>query len=62
MARCWCLRRQRERSSTVCGAGGAAQISRMSRPADDRAALAGMVFVLETDIGWNQLPRDLLGV
>lgn len=32
------------------------------RPADDRAALAGIVFVLKTGIGWNQLPRDLLGV
>ena len=32
------------------------------RPVDDRAALAGIVFVLKTGIGWNQLPRDLLGV
>ena len=32
------------------------------RPADDRAALAGIVFVLKTGIGWNQLPQDLLGV
>ncbi|WP_188540688.1 IS5 family transposase, partial [Kocuria dechangensis] len=32
------------------------------RPADDRAALAGIVFVLKTGIGWNQLPRDLLSV
>ena len=32
------------------------------RPVDDRAALAGIVFVLKTGIGWNQLPRELLGV
>lgn len=32
------------------------------RPAEDRAALAGIVFVLKTGIGWNQLPRELLGV
>lgn len=32
------------------------------RPADDRAALAGIVFVLKTGISWNQLPRELLGM
>lgn len=32
------------------------------RLADDRTALTGIVFVLKTGIGWNQLPRDLLGV
>ncbi len=31
------------------------------RPIDDRAALAGIVFVLKTGIGWNQLPRQLFG-
>jgi transposase len=31
------------------------------KPVDDRAALAGIVFVLRTGITWNQLPRELLG-
>lgn len=31
------------------------------KPCDDRAALAGIVFVLKTGIGWNQLPRMLFG-
>src|SRR5215207_2544250 len=31
------------------------------RPADDRAALAGIVFVLKTGITWNQLPTSLVG-
>jgi transposase len=31
------------------------------RPIDDRAALAGIVFVLKTGIAWNQLPTALLG-
>jgi transposase len=31
------------------------------RPADDRAALAGIVFVLKTGIAWNQLPSGLVG-
>ncbi len=31
------------------------------RPCDDRAALAGIVFVLKTGIGGNQLPRMLFG-
>ena len=31
------------------------------KPCDDRAALAGIVFVLKTGIGWNQLPRQLFG-
>ena len=31
------------------------------RPIDDRAALAGIVFVLETGITWNQLPTSLVG-
>lgn len=31
------------------------------RPADDRAALAGIVFVLKTGIAWNQLPTGLVG-
>jgi transposase len=31
------------------------------RPIDDRAALAGIVFVLKTGINWNQLPTSLLG-
>ena len=29
--------------------------------ADDRAALAGVVFVLKTGIAWNQLPRGVCG-
>jgi len=28
------------------------------RPIDDRAALAGIVFVLKTEITWNQLPSN----
>ena len=28
------------------------------RPIDDRAALAGIVFVLKTGIAWNQLPTS----
>ena len=31
------------------------------RPIDDRAALAGIVFVLKTGIVWNQLPTALVG-
>jgi transposase len=31
------------------------------RPIDDRAALAGIVFVLKTGINWNQLPTVLVG-
>jgi transposase len=31
------------------------------RPIDDRAALAGIVFVLTTGITWNQLPAGLVG-
>ncbi len=31
------------------------------RPVDDRAALAGIVFVLKTGISWNQLPVGLVG-
>jgi transposase len=31
------------------------------RPIDDRAALAGIVFVLKTGITWNQLPAALVG-
>jgi transposase len=31
------------------------------RPIDDRAALAGIVFVLKTGITWNQLPTGLVG-
>jgi transposase len=31
------------------------------RPIDDRAALAGIVFVLKTGIAWNQLPASLVG-
>ena len=31
------------------------------RPVDDRAALAGIVFVLTTGIAWNQLPAGLVG-
>ena len=31
------------------------------RPIDDRAALAGIVFVLKTGITWNQLPTALVG-
>jgi transposase len=30
------------------------------RPIDDRTALAGIVFVLKTDITWNQLPTNLV--
>lgn len=30
-------------------------------PVDDRAALAGVVFVLKTGITWNQLPREVVG-
>ena len=31
------------------------------RPIDDRAALAGIVFVLKTGITWNELPTALVG-
>jgi transposase len=31
------------------------------RRIDDRAALAGIVFVLKTGINWNQLPTNLVG-
>ena len=31
------------------------------RPIDDRAALAGIIFVLKTGIAWNQLPTSLVG-
>lgn len=31
------------------------------RSIDDRAALAGVVFVLKTGITWNQLPTSLVG-
>src|SRR3954447_19522573 len=31
------------------------------RPIDDRAALAGIVFVLKTGIAWNQLPTSVVG-
>jgi transposase len=31
------------------------------RRIDDRAALAGIVFVLKTGITWNQLPTSLVG-
>ncbi|NEK60229.1 IS5 family transposase [Geodermatophilus sabuli] len=31
------------------------------RPVDDRAALAGIVFVLKTGIAWNQLPASVVG-
>ena len=31
------------------------------RPIDDRAALAGIVFVLKTGINWNQLPTSVVG-
>ena len=30
--------------------------------ADDRGALAGIVFVLKTGIAWNQLPHAVSGV
>lgn len=30
-------------------------------PVDDRAALAGIVFVLETGITWRELPRSVCG-
>jgi transposase len=30
-------------------------------PLDDRAALAGIVFVLKTGISWRQCPADLVG-
>ena len=30
-------------------------------PVEDRAALAGIVFVLKTGIAWNQLPASLVG-
>jgi transposase len=32
------------------------------RRADDRAALAGIVFVLRHGVGWRQVPKDSLGV
>ena len=32
------------------------------RRADDRAALAGIVFVLRYGVGWRQVPKDSLGV
>ena len=31
------------------------------RPIDDRAALAGIVFILKTEIACNQLPTALVG-
>jgi transposase len=31
------------------------------KPCDDRAVLAGIIFVLKTGIGWNQLPRRMFG-
>lgn len=31
-------------------------------PADDRAALAGLVFVLKTGLTWRELPREVAGV
>jgi transposase len=31
------------------------------RPVENRAALAGIVFVLKTGISWNQLPASLVG-
>jgi transposase len=31
------------------------------RPIGDRAALAGIVFVLKTGIAWNRLPAGLVG-
>jgi transposase len=31
------------------------------RPIGDRAALAGIIFVLKTGIAWNQLPTGLVG-
>jgi transposase len=31
------------------------------RPVDDRAALAGIMFVLKTGIAWNQVPAGLVG-
>src|SRR3954471_20309111 len=31
------------------------------RPVEDRAALAGIVFVLKTGITWNQLPTAVVG-
>jgi transposase len=31
------------------------------KPLNDRAVLAGIVFVLKTGIGWNQLPREVFG-
>ena len=31
------------------------------RPVGDRAALAGIMFVLKTGITWNQLPTSLVG-
>src|SRR4051794_5953164 len=37
-----------------------ARQGRMGRPrVPDRAALAGIVFVLKTGISWNDLPREL---
>lgn len=30
-------------------------------PVDDRAALAGIVFVLKTGISWRELPREVFG-
>jgi transposase len=30
-------------------------------PVDDRAALAGIVFVLKTGITWRELPREVAG-
>jgi transposase len=31
------------------------------RPVDDRAARAGIVFVLKTRTAWNELPAGLVG-
>jgi hypothetical protein len=46
--------RRRSRAATAIPAAG-------RRPIDDRAALAGIVFVLKTEITWNQLPTGLVG-
>jgi transposase len=57
------------RAGRTLGAGRAAAATTTTtaaslsgrRPIGDRAALAGIAFVLKTDIAWNQLPTGLVG-
>ena len=49
-----------DRTAAACAQAPAGSLSGR-RPIGDRAALAGIVFVLKTGIAWNQLPTSLLG-